>query len=169
MKTHLMGKVSRQNASTIIEHVFALKTETNLSLIYKEAVVNTLCTLAKFHSDISFEDMKREHILSFLTRLRKTEEQDRRHRWIGTHNQNLIHINRFYKWLLFCLTSERSIWICDISKLKTYTKRLVTEIEMSKVVRYLACRNCSSQALTFSGHTAIMIAFTRAKSKQKTG
>jgi restriction endonuclease S subunit len=73
-----LKKISQENTSTIIEYVLALKTETNLSLVYKEAVVNTLSTLAKFHGGSkSFKNMTRNDILKFLDRLRKTEEQDR--------------------------------------------------------------------------------------------
>jgi len=78
VKRHLLEKISQENTSTIIEYVLALKTETNLSLVYKEAVVNTLSTLAKFHGGSkSFKNMTRNDILKFLDRLRKTEEQDR--------------------------------------------------------------------------------------------
>ncbi|MDQ4101299.1 MAG: hypothetical protein M3115_03825 [Thermoproteota archaeon] len=103
IKRHLLEKISQENASMIIEYVYALRIETNLSLVYKEAIINTLTTLAKFHPRKSFKDMTRGNILSFLARLRKTEEQDCKHRWIGTYNQNIRHLARFYKWLYYPL------------------------------------------------------------------
>lgn len=107
-KRHLLEKVSRENASTIIEYVLALKAETNLSLVYKEAVINTLTTLAKFHPGKSFKaDMTRNDILAFLDRLRKTEEQDPKHRWIGSYDQNIRHLNRFYRWLYYPLVEPK--------------------------------------------------------------
>ena len=81
--------------------------ETNLSIFYKQAVIDTLTTLAKFHSDKSFKEMTRDDILAFLNRLRKSEEQDRKHRWIGTYNQNIVHLNRFYKWLYYPLIESQ--------------------------------------------------------------
>ena len=105
IKRHLLEKISQENASTIIECIYALRNETNLSIFYKQAVIDTLTTLAKFqfhgHGTKSFKNMSRNDILAFLDRLRKTEEQDRKHRWIGTYNGNVIHLNRFYKWLYY--------------------------------------------------------------------
>ena len=51
--------------------------------------------------------MTRDNILVFLNRLRKTEEQDRWHKWIGTYNQNLVHLNRFFKWLHYPLIEPK--------------------------------------------------------------
>jgi integrase/recombinase XerD len=115
VKTHLSDKISRENASTIIEYVEALKTETNLSIFYKQAVIDTFTTLAKFHHNgggngaksKSFKNMTRDDIVAFLNRLRKSEEQDRKHRWIGTYNQNVIHLNRFFKLLHYPLVDRR--------------------------------------------------------------
>ena len=50
MKRHLLEKISQENASTIVEYVQALRMETNLSIFYQQAVIDTLTTLAKFHS-----------------------------------------------------------------------------------------------------------------------
>ncbi len=107
MKRHLLEKVSVENASTIIEYVQALRMEINLSIFYKQAVIDTLTTLAKFHPDKSFKNMTRSDILAFLDRLRKKEEQDPKHRWIGTYNQNIRHLNRFYRWLYYPLVEPK--------------------------------------------------------------
>ena len=109
MKSHLMERISRENASTIIEYLLALKTEINLSLVYREAVINTLTNLAKFHDggNKPFKNMTRDDILAILERLRKSEEKDRKHRWIGTYNQNIVHLKRFYKWLYYPLVEPK--------------------------------------------------------------
>ncbi|HKI09134.1 MAG TPA: phage integrase N-terminal SAM-like domain-containing protein [Nitrososphaeraceae archaeon] len=111
VKRHLSERISRENASTIIEYINALRLETNVSVVYKGAVVDTLSTLAKFHPGKSFKDMTRDDIIAFLNRLRKTEEQDKKHRWMGTYEQNIRHLKRFYKWLYYPLVEpkQRSI------------------------------------------------------------
>jgi hypothetical protein len=54
IKRHLLGKISRENTSTIIEYIDAIRMEgTNLSIVYKQAVVDTLTSLAKFHPGFS--------------------------------------------------------------------------------------------------------------------
>ena len=106
VKRHLLEKISQENTSSIIEYVLALKTETNLSLVYKEAFVNTLSTLAKFHGGSkSFKNMTRNDILKFLDRLRKTEEQDRKHKWIGTSKMPLFSAN----YILIILCQSKAI------------------------------------------------------------
>ena len=106
-KRHLLEKISQENASIIIEYVEALRIETNLSIVYKQAVIDTLTTLAKFHPDKSFKDMTSDVVLTFLDRLRKKEDQDPKHRWIGTYNQNIRHLKRFYKWLYYPLVEPK--------------------------------------------------------------
>ena len=107
VKRHLLERISRENASTIIEYIEALRVETNLSVVYKQAVIDLLSSLAKRHAKDgkSFKDMIRNDNLAFLDRLRKTEEQDPKHRWIGTYNQNRIHRTRFFKWLHYPLVA----------------------------------------------------------------
>jgi len=111
VKRHLSERISRENASMIIEYINALRLETSVSLVYKGAVVDTLSTLAKFHPGKSFKDMTRDDIIAFLNRLRKSEEQDKKHRWMGTYEQNIRHLKRFYKWLYYPLIEpkQRSI------------------------------------------------------------
>jgi integrase len=108
IRRHLLEKISRENTSTIIEYIDAIRMEgTNLSTVYKQAVVDTLTSLAKFHPGKSFKDMSREDIIAFLNRLRKTEEQDKKHGWIGTYNQNIRHLKRFYRWLCYPLVESK--------------------------------------------------------------
>jgi integrase len=107
IKQHMLQRISRENTSTIIEYILALRRETNLSLVYKQAVIDTLTTLAKFHPGKSFKDMTCDDILAFLNRLRKTEEEDRKHKWIGTYGLNIRHLKRFYKWLYYPLIESK--------------------------------------------------------------
>ena len=122
VKRNLSEKISRENAITILDYIFALRTEANTSTFYKEAVINTLTTLSKFHPDMAFRDMTREDIITFLNRLRKSDDQDRKHRWVGTYNQNIINLNRFYKWLYYPLLEPaerpKSDQLQNVRKLK---------------------------------------------------
>lgn len=43
--------------------------------------------------------MKREDIISYLNSLRKSDEIDPLHKWIGTYNSHIRNLIRFFKWL----------------------------------------------------------------------
>jgi integrase len=49
----------------------------------------------------SFNQMTRQHILSFLDSLRKSETSDPQHKWIGTYNLYRTLIVKFFKWLYY--------------------------------------------------------------------
>ena len=43
--------------------------------------------------------MQRNDIISFFNSLRKSEDEDPMHKWIGTYNSYHMSITRFFKWL----------------------------------------------------------------------
>ncbi len=43
--------------------------------------------------------MTRDNILSYLNSLRKPEESDPDHKWIGTYKLRRVSIQTFFKWL----------------------------------------------------------------------
>jgi hypothetical protein len=43
--------------------------------------------------------MTRDDILSYLDSIKKSEESDPLHKWIGTYNIRIVHFLRFFKWL----------------------------------------------------------------------
>ena len=47
--------------------------------------------------------MTLDDIIAYLKRLSKSDEKDPLHHWIGTYNNNVITINRFFKWLYYPL------------------------------------------------------------------
>lgn len=87
------------NDDIIYEYLNAMQTEINSSHNYKKINLNTLTKLSRFHKNKSFKDMKREDILSYLDSLRKSNEMDPLHKWIGTYNLYVANLVRFFKWL----------------------------------------------------------------------
>ena len=69
----------------IDEYLQALQIEVNPSKSYQIITEKALTKLSQFHSSdsISFEDMDRKDILSFLNSLRKSDKKEM-HSWIGT-------------------------------------------------------------------------------------
>ena len=78
-----------------------MKVETNLSINHRRGIITSLKLLSEFLGNKSFNKMTREDILLFLDNLRKSEDSDPMHQWIGTYNHRLIDFLRFFKWLYF--------------------------------------------------------------------
>jgi hypothetical protein len=96
---HLKNRISKDNALTIANYVISMKVETNLSVNHKRAVITSLKLLSEFLDNKPFKEMTHEDILLFLDTLRKPENTDPLHKWIGTYNHRLINFLRFFKWL----------------------------------------------------------------------
>ena len=61
-----------------------------------------LTLLSQFHNNqISFKEMAKEGILSYLNRLRKPEVDDPLHKWVGSYNLYRTLIIKFFKWLYY--------------------------------------------------------------------
>ena len=110
IRTHLLERVSRINAITIVDYIEALNTEVNPVNATKEITIVILMQLSEWYKNKkSFREMTRQDIIAFLGRLRKKDDEDVLHHWIGTYNNNVITINRFFKWLYYPLVEPRDI------------------------------------------------------------
>lgn len=83
------------NSRTMIQYIEAMQVEINSSQNYKDLTFGVLTKLSRYYDDRPFAIMKREDIISYLKSIRKTDEQDPMHKWIGTYNLYLICITRF--------------------------------------------------------------------------
>jgi hypothetical protein len=91
---------SRENALTICNYIFSLRSEINLSNHYRDDTIILLCNLSRYFKNAKlFKQMTREDLLSFLDSYRKAEDVDPLHKWIGTYNLYRINLMRFFKWL----------------------------------------------------------------------
>jgi integrase len=102
------GPKGKQNALTICDYIFSLRSEINPSDNYRRDVIKLLCNLSMFFTNNnsnnndaakSFKEITREELLSFLNSHRKSEDVDQLHKWVGTYNLYRIHLMRFFKWL----------------------------------------------------------------------
>ncbi len=92
-------KITKSNHQITNEYLDAMKVEINLSLNYKSIILNTLTKLSQFHNDKTFVKITNNDIITYLNSLRKPENADPLHRWIGTYNLHLTTLTRFFKWL----------------------------------------------------------------------
>jgi hypothetical protein len=95
------GPKGKQNALTICDYIFSLRSEINPSDNYRRDVIKLLCNLSMFffnkNDAKSFKELTREDLLSFLDSHRKPESIDPLHKWIGTYNLYRIQLLRFFK------------------------------------------------------------------------
>lgn len=97
--------LSVDNIKTIIRYIVATNTEIRLSTSYRKDIIQLLTKFARFHAnsvakhDFNFKEVVRNDVINFLDSLRKTNEEDPLHKWIGTYNIYRIHLLRFFKWL----------------------------------------------------------------------
>jgi integrase len=95
----LQEQILTENAIIIIEFIKSQKTEINLSDNYKNLLIKSLVSIAKYFKNKKFKQLTRTDIINFLDSLRKSEEADPQHRWIGTYNLSRVIFLKFFKWL----------------------------------------------------------------------
>jgi integrase len=88
----------QDNALTLSKFIISLKNEINSS---RNNNINYARALVKLSNkvDKKFIDITRDDILYFLNSLKKPEQIDPLHKSIGTYNNRLVLISRFFKWL----------------------------------------------------------------------
>ena len=86
------------NALTISKFISSLKNEINSSVNYNTNLIRALIKLSN-KVNKNFSDMTRDDLLFFLKSLKKPEPVDPLHKWIGTYNNHLVTVSRFFKWL----------------------------------------------------------------------
>ena len=104
----MQNTVHDTNTDTINRYLEAMQIEVNSSPNYKDLNFVILTNLSRYLSKIPFEKMKRDDVISYLNSVRKTDEQDPMHRWIGTYNLYLTCITRFFRWLSYPDSSPKN-------------------------------------------------------------
>ena len=103
----LLNKISKEDALTIANYIISMRTESNLSDNYRKNIIKVLSRFSTFYSSanikkpLSFKQVTREDILSFLNSFRRSEPSDPLHKWIGTYNIYRTYLARFFKWLYY--------------------------------------------------------------------
>jgi hypothetical protein len=115
----LTEQISPENAVTIIEFIKCQKTESNLLDSTKSLVIRALITLVKYIPNRNFKKLTRVDIINYLDSLRKPEETDPTHGWIGTYNlkrQLFLKFFSGYITRLKKLKKEKFQKLCVISQ-----------------------------------------------------
>jgi integrase len=96
-----MTRITKENCLIIMNYILGFMTEVNPSEAYRIDTIFRLKQLAEHYNPKSFKDLTRQDIIDFLDRLRKPEQVDPLHKWIGTYELSRIILLRFFKWLYY--------------------------------------------------------------------
>ena len=97
-RTHL-SKMSTPNMLALADYLNSMKSETNPSDNYRKNIIKVVSLVSRFHKNkLSFKAMKRDDVLLFLDHLRKPDNKDPKHKWIGTYNLYITVLTKFFKW-----------------------------------------------------------------------
>jgi site-specific recombinase XerD len=96
----LLNKISIDNANIICDYVSAMRSEANISPITCRNLISNLCLFVRKINKL-FAKITHTDISLYLDSLRKSEEDDKTQKWVGTYNFILPTIQKFFKWLYF--------------------------------------------------------------------
>lgn len=91
--------VTIENAAIIAEYIKCQKTEINLSDKYRHTVITCLITFIKYFKGKNFRRLIKFDVINYLDSLRKSEDVDPSHKWMGTYNLRRRIFLKFFKWL----------------------------------------------------------------------
>lgn len=101
----LQDKITREDASIIMDYMISLNSEVNPSVNYRKGIIRCLTRFCRFKQSFcpkeraNLKQLDRKDVLAFLDSLRKSEIADPLHKWIGYYNLYKVHLIRFFKWL----------------------------------------------------------------------
>jgi site-specific recombinase XerD len=105
IRNSLLKLRNQDNALTIARYILVLINEVNIANTSRETLLRVLPRLSEYCSSSSnngtklFKQITKQEFQSYLNSLRKPEELDPLHKWIGTYNLYLVILSRFFKWL----------------------------------------------------------------------
>jgi integrase/recombinase XerD len=99
LNKQLTQQISKENGIIILEFIKCQKTESNISDNTSSMIVKCLILLVKYFKNKNFNKLTRTNIINYLDSLRKSEETDPQHKWIGTYNFRRQIFLKFFKWL----------------------------------------------------------------------
>ena len=112
----LTQNVSNDNAIIIATYIKCQKTEINLSNNYRKTVVTGLIALAMYFKNKNFNQLKSPDIINYLDSLRKTDDADPSHKWIGTYNLRRQIFLKFFKWLYYSTVEAKKRLVPEVMR-----------------------------------------------------
>ena len=95
-----MAKINSENVEIIYNYIVAEQNEINIASDREGDKIKRLELLSRHYlHSISFKNMTKENIQHYLNTLKRAEEEDPTHKWIGTYNSRYNIFLKFFKWV----------------------------------------------------------------------
>lgn len=97
-----LSKMPPHQIRTVCDFIIAMEIELNPSADHRRNYIVHSYMLSRFHGhQKAFREMTRDDLLAWLLSCKKPEDQDRKHKWIGTYNKRVDFLKKFYRWLYY--------------------------------------------------------------------
>lgn len=73
--------------------------------------LNMIYLFCKFTNYKDFDKVTKDDVVSFLSSVRKTEDEDPSHKWINTYNNRYMVLSKFFRWLYNKDEYDKEKWI----------------------------------------------------------
>jgi site-specific recombinase XerD len=147
LRKHLKDQVTRENSEIISDYSLIQKKEMNLSETYRSTTLSVLIVFCKALHNKPFLDITRNDILSYLESLRKPEDIDPLHKWIGSYNLKRECLAKFFKWFYNpdIAAKDRPVWR-NIPRLKRKEQSIYLPSDLwTQEEDFLFLRYCPSK------------------------
>ena len=94
-----MAQKNPENTSILVEFLLAEQTEMNIKESTMEWKIKVIIWFCQFLNHKPFKEIAKQDVLLYLNKLRKPEADDPTHKWIGTYNNRVMLLTKFFKWL----------------------------------------------------------------------
>lgn len=88
-------------ATTIIEYLLAMQREINIRKKTKRNILVQLLGMSASSGHLSFKEWTKMDLQLWLDACRNSDEDDPKHKWIGTYNARCAVAKKFFRWLCF--------------------------------------------------------------------
>jgi integrase len=110
----LFKKIYQQNlrnAKFVCDFIMAEYESQNIKMSTRLTHIKILSIFSRYFDYKDFQLTTKNDILSYLNSLRKTESEDRTHKWIGTYNTRQMILSKFFRWLYNQQEPDYKKWI----------------------------------------------------------
>lgn len=94
-----LKKMNKAQADTIVRYVATMMREFNPRKATRRNLFTVLINLDRFVGRKAFSEITKQDIELWLDSVRRPDEDDPTHKWIGTYNQRIANGKKFFRWL----------------------------------------------------------------------
>ena len=94
-----MALANIQNANIFYDFIVSEQDYNNVKLSTRLSYIKVICLFNRYLSYQDFYKITKDNIISYLSSLKKSEEEDPTHKWINTYNTRQAVLSKFFRWL----------------------------------------------------------------------